>query len=50
MFNVNNKDTNQNDLSKLNVYKTFKRHPGHLLNVLCNFNFLLSFWSPNFQL
>ena len=22
----------------LNVYKTFRRHPGHLLNVLCTFN------------
>ena len=23
---------------KLNVHKTFRRHPGHLLNVLCTFN------------
>ena len=24
--------------SKLNVHKTFRRHPGHLLNGLCRFN------------
>ena len=23
---------------KLNVHKTFRRRPGHLLNVLCTFN------------
>ena len=23
---------------KLNVHKTFRRHPGRLLNVLCTFN------------
>ena len=23
---------------KMNVHKTFKRRPGHLLNVLCTFN------------
>ena len=23
---------------KLNKYKTFRRHPGRLLNVLCTFN------------
>ena len=26
---------------KLNVYKTFRRHPGRLLNVLCTFNLRL---------
>ena len=26
---------------KLNVHKTFRRHPGHLLNVLCTFSLRL---------
>ena len=26
---------------KLNVHKTFRRRPGHILNVLCTFNLLL---------
>ena len=29
---------------KLNVHKTFRRHPGRLLNVLCTFNYVLSLW------
>ena len=31
---INTVDTGQ----KLNVHKTFKRHPGRLLNVFCTFN------------
>ena len=32
--NVNPKETG----CKLNIHKTFRRRPGHLLNVLCTFN------------
>ena len=34
---------------KLNVHKTFRRHPGRLLNVLCTFNLRLALHKvPNF--
>ena len=39
LFAIYSKNSTQVDTErKLNVHKTFRRHPGHLLNVLCTFN------------